>query len=220
MSRVLAGPAVGRLRCGATLLGGLALAALGSAAEPEQRAVWANYRAIQTPTALTQTVERLAAARLNAIYVLVWYNGGQAAYRTTLAPLMKDTPADYDPLGALVTAAHAKDIHVHAWFVNGSYGWGDPGFVFAQHPDWELKTGRRTRPLWYDLGKPEVRQFQREVMLDCLKNYDLDGIHFDYIRFKGHGSCYFSVDQFSEALATALAAGPYPQSAAPYYPGR
>lgn len=167
----------------------LTLPAWLCAAPVEQRAIWASYREIQSPEAVARTVERCAAAHLNAIYVLVWYNGGTAAYHSTLCPMMKDVPAGHDPLGALIAAAKPKGIDVHAWFVNGSYGWADPGYTFVQHPDWELQTGRKTRPGWYDLGKPEVRAFERDVMLDCLRHYDVAGIHFDYIRFDSRGMC-------------------------------
>jgi len=159
-------------------------------AAPEQRAVWAHYPDIQNPEAIQRTVERLSAAHLNAIYILVWYNGGQAAYRSALSPMQKGTPEGFDPLGALIAAAHPRGIAVHAWFVNGSYGWDRPGHVFTQHPDWELQAGAPTQELWYDLGKPVVREFQRDVMLECLRDYDVDGIHFDYIRFAGRGMCY------------------------------
>lgn len=158
---------------------------------PEHRAIWANYREILTPEAVQQTVDRVAAAHLNAVYILVWYNGGQAAYRSALCPMMEGVPEGFDPLGALVPAAHARGIQVHAWFVNGDCGWGaDRGQLLTQHPDWELQTGEKTRSRWYDLGKPEVRQFEREVMLECLRDYDIDGIHFDYIRYDGRGMCF------------------------------
>lgn len=170
--------------------GSILWVAVAHSAAPEHRAIWANYRHILTPEKVSQTVERVAAAHLNAIYILVWYNGGQAAYRSAVSPMMAGVPEGFDPLGALVTAAHARQIHVHAWFVNGSYGWAGPGHLLDQHPDWELQTGRKMNPPWYDLGKPEVRAFEREVMLECLRNYDVDGIHFDYIRYNGRGMCY------------------------------
>ena len=160
------------------------------AAPPEHRAVWANYRAILTPEAVQQTVAQVSGAHLNAIYILVWYNGGQAVYKSALSPMMEGVPEGFDPLGALVKAAHAKGIQVHAWFVNGDYGWADSGHLLTQHPDWELQTGQTTHSRWYDLGKPEVRRFERDVMLDCLRNYDIDGLHFDYIRFDGRGMCF------------------------------
>ncbi len=169
---------------------GVCCAVAAHAAPPEHRALWANYRDILTPEKVQETVERVAAAHLNAIYILVWYNGGQAAYRSALGPTMEGVPEGFDPLGALVTEAHARGIHVHAWFVNGSAGWAMPGYVFTQHPEWKLQNGRDTYPPWYDLGRPEVRAFERDVMLECLRNYDLDGLHFDYIRYDGRGMCY------------------------------
>jgi uncharacterized lipoprotein YddW (UPF0748 family) len=163
---------------------------MAAAAPPEHRAIWANYRDILTPEQVQQTVERVAAAHLNAIYVLVWYNGGQAAYRSELAPMMQGVPEGFDPLGALVEQAHAKGIHVHAWFVNGTCGWAEKPYLLTKHPDWRLQTGEQSGEAWYDLGRPEVRQFERELMLECLRNYDVDGIHFDYIRYDGRGMCY------------------------------
>jgi uncharacterized lipoprotein YddW (UPF0748 family) len=161
----------------------------GVCAQPEQRAVWANYRQVSTPEGVRDTVEKVSAAHLNAIYLLVWYNGGQAAYQSELGPMMRGVAEGHDPLGALIEAAHARGIHVHAWFVNGSYGYANPGHLFTRHPEWQLQTGATGSTKWYDLGKPQVRQFERDVMLECLRNYDLDGIHFDYIRFSGRGMC-------------------------------
>jgi uncharacterized lipoprotein YddW (UPF0748 family) len=64
-----------------------------------------------------------------------------------------------------------------------------PYHLLTQHPDWELQTGRKTQSPWYDLGRPEVREFERDVMLECLRNYDIDGLHFDCIRYDGRGMC-------------------------------
>ncbi|MBI2301807.1 MAG: family 10 glycosylhydrolase [Armatimonadetes bacterium] len=173
----------------------LACGMLTLTAEPEQRAVWVNYRHFQTPEAVAQTVAKVSAAHLNSVYPLIWYNGGQAWYKSSLSPLAKDVPVGFDPLAALIEQAHAKGIAVHAWFVNGNYGAGRPGFVFDKHPDWALQEGPGPSERWYDLGRPEVRAFERDVMLDCLRNYDLDGLHFDYIRFDGRGMCYCSACQ-------------------------
>ncbi len=167
----------------------LAVSEALAAAPAEHRAIWAHFPDIRSPEAVRNTVARVAAAHLNSIYILVWYNGGQAAYRSALCPMQAGTPDGFDPLGALIAAARPRGIAVHAWFVNGSYGWARPGHLFTRHPDWQLKTGVETAELWYDLGRPEVRAFQRDVMLECLRNYELDGIHFDYIRFPGRGMC-------------------------------
>lgn len=172
-------------------LAGLALMVGGSGlAQVEQRAVWAHFADIKDRETVQRTVDRIAGAGMNAVYILVWYSGGQAAYRSELSPMQSGAPEGFDPLGSLIAAAKPKGVDVHAWFVNGSYGHARPGHLFTVHPEWRLETGTSAGEMWYDLGKPEVRAFQRDVMLECLKNYDLAGIHFDYIRFGRKGMCY------------------------------
>ncbi len=167
----------------------LSLALPLAAAPVEHRGLWVGGGTINTPEAVADVVNRAAAAHLNALYPLVWYNGGQAWYRSKLCPLADKVDPNFDPLGELIRLAHARGLQVHAWFVNGSYGWGSKG-VFAEHPDWALQTGRPMKPPWYDLGKPEVRRYETDVMIECLRNYDLDGLHFDYIRYDSQQYCY------------------------------
>ncbi|NLF73962.1 MAG: family 10 glycosylhydrolase [Candidatus Anammoximicrobium sp.] len=168
----------------------VALAALHAAGAElaEHRGIWLHPDQFKTPEAAEMWIERIAAARLNAIYPLVWHRGGTAWFRSELSPLAGDVADGFDPLGHLIKLAHARGIAVHAWFVNGSYGQTrtDRG-VFAQHPEWQLQGGGDP---WYDLGRPAVRDFQRDVMIECLRNYELDGLHFDYIRYSGIQICY------------------------------
>lgn len=154
----------------------------------EHRGIWLHPEQFKTPQLADAWIEKIAAARLNAIYPLVWYQGGTAWFRSKLSPMAEDVPDGFDPLGHLVKIAHARGIEVHAWFVNGSYGHArlDRG-VFARHPEWRLQGGGQP---WFDLGQPAVRDFQRDVMIDCLRSYDLDGLHFDYIRYNGTTVCY------------------------------
>jgi hypothetical protein len=88
----------------------------------------------------------------------------------------------------MVEQGHKRGIQIHAWFVNGSYGSSTIRHVLDQHPDWAVDDGG-AGGLWYDFGKPEVRRFQSDLMLECLRKYDIDGIHFDYIRY-GPRQCY------------------------------
>lgn len=157
----------------------------------QHRGIWLHPEQFRTPELAEEWIAKVAAARLNVIYPLVWYHGGTAWYRSDLCPMAKDVPAGSDPLGHLVNAAHERHIDVHAWFVNGSCGNASQGPILARHPEWELQA-RKTGgdgARWYDFGKPEVRDFQRDVMLECLKRYDLEGIHFDYIRYSDQAVC-------------------------------
>ncbi len=154
----------------------------------QHRGIWLHPEQYRTPQLADEWIGKIAAAHLNVVYPLVWYRGGTAWFKSKLSPMAGDVPEGFDPLGNLVKLARARGIAVHAWFVNGEYGGPATHGVFTLHPDWQLR-GDRGGEAWYDLGKPVVRNFQRDLMLECLKNYDVDGLHFDYIRYSGQVIC-------------------------------
>lgn len=88
----------------------------------------------------------------------------------------------WDPLGTAVAEAHARDLQLHAWFnpyrvANHT----DPARLAAshparRHPEWVLPYGGK---LYYDPGLPEVRRFVQDAMLDAVRRYDVDAVHWD-----------------------------------------
>ncbi|WP_405836955.1 family 10 glycosylhydrolase [Streptomyces platensis] len=88
----------------------------------------------------------------------------------------------WDPLDFAVREAHRRDLELHAWFnpyrvANHT----DPGRLVAghparRHPDWVLPYGGK---LYYNPGLPEVRGFVQDAMLDAVRRYPVDGVHFD-----------------------------------------
>ncbi|MFD5588085.1 glycoside hydrolase family 10 protein [Streptomyces sp. NPDC058733] len=88
----------------------------------------------------------------------------------------------WDPLGTAVAEAHARGLQLHAWF--NPYrvaNHDDPSRLVAthparRHPDWVVSYGGR---LYYNPGLPEVRTFVEDAMLDAVRRYPLDGVHFD-----------------------------------------
>ncbi|WP_432115837.1 glycoside hydrolase family 10 protein [Streptomyces sp. S1] len=88
----------------------------------------------------------------------------------------------WDPLGTAVAEAHARDLQLHAWFnpyrvANHT----DPTRLVAshparRHPEWVLPYGGK---LYYDPGLPEVRRFVQDAMLDAVRRYDVDAVHWD-----------------------------------------
>jgi uncharacterized lipoprotein YddW (UPF0748 family) len=165
------------------------LLASGSAtAAPELRGVWMHATQARTPAEADAVIAKIARAHLNTVFILVWYWGGQAFFHSDLCPMGDGVQPGHDPLGYMVEQCHQRGIQVHAWFVNGSYGSSSIRYVLDKHPDWAVDSGGGGT-LWYDFGKPEVRRFQSDLMLECLRRYDLDGIHFDYIRY-GPSECY------------------------------
>ncbi|WP_338694605.1 family 10 glycosylhydrolase [Streptomyces sp. Q6] len=88
----------------------------------------------------------------------------------------------WDPLGTAVTEAHRRGLELHAWFnpyriANHT----DPGRLLPTHParlhpDWVVPYGGK---LYYNPGLPEVRRFVQDAMLDAVKKYAIDAVHFD-----------------------------------------
>lgn len=88
----------------------------------------------------------------------------------------------WDPLGTAVEEAHARGLRLHAWFNPYRVAMhADPARLVASHParrnpGWVVAYGGR---LYYDPGLPEVRAFVREAMLDAVRRYPVDAVHFD-----------------------------------------
>jgi uncharacterized lipoprotein YddW (UPF0748 family) len=115
-------------------------------------------------------------------------------YRKNHLPYKNFTDPGFDPLEVAVAKARQRGVQLHAW-VNVVPGWrgtkppADPNQIYNTHPEW----------FWYDQhGKrqalssfyvslnpclPEVREYIVSVMKEIVANYDVDGIHMDYIRF-------------------------------------
>ena len=116
--------------------------------------------------------------------------GRAAGFQSPLCPMIEGVEPGYDPLHYMARECHRRQIEIHAWFVNGAYGCPKPRFVLDCHPDWAVDSGNKADPLWYDLGQTEVRRFQSDLMIGALTQYDLDGLHFDYIRYNGPAVCH------------------------------
>lgn len=87
----------------------------------------------------------------------------------------------YDPLQFAIEHAHQRNMEFHAWF-NLNRGTHPAGKSIA--PDHIT----RTQPQWffnyngtqfYNLGIPEVRNYIVHLVMNIVRNYDVDGIHFD-----------------------------------------
>ncbi len=96
-------------------------------------------------------------------------------------------PADttYDPLQVAVEEAHKRGMELHAWLnpyrallSGGNVSSVSPKHVIKKHPEWIIKcSGSEYRFL--DPGNPRVREYLVKIIMDIVRRYDVDGIHFD-----------------------------------------
>jgi uncharacterized lipoprotein YddW (UPF0748 family) len=169
----------------------------------EVRAVWITTAAgldwpkvsgkVSQQESLRRLVHDLHDAHFNTLYFQVRPRG-DAYYRSRYEPwaealtgtLGKDP--EWDPCGVIIEEAHALGMEVHGWFnvfkVRGPnpVGPSTPAHVTRAHDEWTVV---RDGEVWLDPGLPAVRAYVLEVALDLIRNYDLDGINFDFIRYPG-----------------------------------
>jgi len=168
------------------------------------RAIWVTRYDYRSPADIAKIMENCRSVGLNAVLFQVRGNG-TAFYRSSLEPWAEELGGrdpGYDPLAVAIQEAHARNIELHAW-VNVMPGWrgpnppADPRQLYNSHPEWFWydQNGRR-QPLvqsyrgkstgWYvsvNPCLPEVRQYLVDVMREVVENYEIEGLHIDYIRF-------------------------------------
>jgi uncharacterized protein YbbC (DUF1343 family)/uncharacterized lipoprotein YddW (UPF0748 family) len=89
----------------------------------------------------------------------------------------------YDPLDFWIKEAHARGIELHAWL--NPYRAHHPAggeitdvSIVKKRPDLVLKLGVEGY-WWMDPAKQGTQDHSFSVVMDLVKRYDLDGIHFD-----------------------------------------
>ena len=168
----------------------------------EIRALWVDafHEGIRSPAEANRLVAEAKMAHINVLFVQV-RRRGDALYTRSIDPPLDDPAYDpaFDALAYIVELAHKEGIQVHAW-LNATPAWQgakpprDPRHVFNQHglskaggENWLTmnRNGKARFPAGYflDPGHPAAAAYIAEVCLNVVRNYAVDGIHFDYIRY-------------------------------------
>lgn len=176
---------------------------------PELRAVWVDafHDGFKTRQQVDELVAWARRANLNALFVEV-RRRGDAYYLKSLEPRAEDPDfaPDFDALQYLIDQAHKgpQRLQVHAWLATLPIWWqrdappAAPNHAFNLHglqadadqtwlmyrDDGEAWAGNDASGIYYlDPGNPDVQAYTAEVYLNLLRNYDVDGIHLDQVRY-------------------------------------
>ena len=172
--------------------------------------LWVHPESVIDQATADKTLGQAQRSGIDNLYVLIFYRQ-QAWFHTDCCPMSAEVKDGFDPLGYCIRAAHKRGMKVHAWYVNGELGGDDKGYYATKHPDWMATDASGKQVLWFDFTNPDVRRFQRDLMVSAVKNYpQLDGIHFDYIRYPygslGYGKS--SAEAFRKETGKALISPP------------
>ena len=194
---------------------------------PEIRGIWVHT---YSPQDWDATMKKIADAGLNCVFVRV-ARGVNALYPSKILPMdgwaadQWNNGAGKDELKTMIDAAHKNGLEFHAWKVNfnasaGMRAGDGPAAMFTQmKADDRLMrdvNGVQTNAL--NPGDPRNRQLEVDVMNELVNNYDVDGVHFDYIRYTevgGDGKENFDFDygdvsrrEFEKSRGATVAAWP------------
>jgi N-acetylmuramoyl-L-alanine amidase CwlD len=102
------------------------------------------------------------------------------------------TSPEYDPLNFAIAEAHKRNMEFHAWFnpfrISDSAAFNLQSYLdrlpaaspLKSHPEWIVKyEGEGKVYHWINPGIPEARAYVINIVVEVVKNYDVDGIHLD-----------------------------------------
>jgi uncharacterized lipoprotein YddW (UPF0748 family) len=138
---------------------------------------------------LVNLLDELKSAGINAVMFQV-RSECDAMYNSSFEPWSywltgsQGTPPNpyYDPLEFAIEEAHKRGMELHAWFNPyraersvGHYSLA-ANHPIVSHPEWIIQTGNIKI---LDPGIPAVREYVKNVIMDVVTRYDVDGVHFD-----------------------------------------
>ncbi|MBE0538891.1 MAG: family 10 glycosylhydrolase [Ignavibacterium sp.] len=114
---------------------------------------------------------------------------GTAYYQSSYEPwgyYAGYTYPGFDPLEYAIEEAHKRGLELHAWFNTFSVSSSQPGTIPVEHPDWICRDQNGNPMTSYKAASPgmqAVRDYTINVAMEIVRNYDIDGLHLDYVRW-------------------------------------
>jgi uncharacterized lipoprotein YddW (UPF0748 family) len=182
-------------------------------------------------------VDHCKRANINLIVLLAEYTDKTVYYHSkkfpeSIAPGFRD----FDPLAAVIREAHKRGIRVHAWLCD--FTQSPDGPIMQKHPEWAQRNPEGKLSSQAELLGGGVRYDQNwmcparrpgytdqwliPMIEEIVSDYDVDGIHHDYVRYPGdvgpdsYCFCDYCLDEMMKYAHLSYEA--YPDSVFPSIP--
>lgn len=141
---------------------------------------------------LKNALQTLDELNFNTVYPTVW-NWGYTLYPSKVASKVIGRSLDPTPglqgrdmLKEVVSEGHKKGLTVIPWFEFGFMAPAD-SLLAKNRPQWLTNRSNGTRivkegthdRVWLNPFRPDVQQFIQDLIVEIVRNYDIDGIQFD-----------------------------------------
>ena len=184
--------------------------------DAEARACWVD---LARNTNWDSAMAALSAAGFNMILPNM-FSSGSAYYPSEFVPMISEE----DELARCIEAAHRYGIEVHVWKVNWAL-WRVHEDSLAKYekenriqisydgkrvPQVSRELGWNQRYDWLCPAHPVNRELEKDLMLEVVRKYDVDGVHFDYMRYPYEPLCYCATcrEKFLEETALKVESWP------------
>jgi uncharacterized lipoprotein YddW (UPF0748 family) len=174
----------------------------------ETRGLWIQTAQTDSREEIDTMIERSSRARLNVLFPDIFYRNSFLG-RSDVMPTADRVEEGFDPLQYMTDEAHEAGIEMHPWFC---INYRTPAFT-----EWFEETyGEDVRfydedgeiePLAVDLHRKSYRDFLVDLMVGVAEDYDVDGIHLDYIRTRGRCYCEDCAVEFEAQFDTPITEG-------------
>ncbi len=159
-----------------------------------------------------EAIKQLADSGFTAILPnLLW--GGIAFYPSQVLPEYPELATRGDQLAECLAACRKYGVECHVWKVN----WNMGSRTSQEFVDRMRAAGRvqvsdtgEVQERWLCPSHPENQALEVASMVEIARNYAVDGVHFDYIRYPGAAHCFCDGcrERFEKRLGQAVANWP------------
>jgi uncharacterized lipoprotein YddW (UPF0748 family) len=178
----------------------------------EHRAFWCHSAFGVAGMTWDEAIQNLAENGFTAILPnMLW--GGTAYYESAVLPVAPEVKERGDQIATCLAACRKHGLACHVWKVN----WNMSGRAPRDFVE-KMKATGRTQVLfdgnpqiyWLCPSHPANQKLEIDAMVEVATKYDVDGIHFDYIRYPGSNGCFCGGcrQRFEAALGRKVAVWP------------
>lgn len=184
------------------------------------RALWVPIWEITTPEKAEQILQDANENNINQLLVQIRYRGDAAYVPNRLTNFYENNEKKYhavkdslfDPLDYILNINLNTDLEIHAWFPTFVITGHDltklhPEHIYFTHPEYvtcdfsqEKMDYQEYMGAYLDPGIPQVKRYTKNVIMDIVTNYNINGIHLDYIRYPDahFGFAELALDEFKK----------------------
>ncbi|UHA72856.1 family 10 glycosylhydrolase [Paenibacillus sp. 481] len=146
-----------------------------------------GFNAEQQKQQYIEMLDTLKESGLNAVFVQVrptadaFYKSEMLPWSEWLTGKQGQDPG-YDPLAFMIEETHKRGMQFHAWFnpyrvsVHSQVEKLTADHPARLNPSWVVKHNGK---LLFNPGVPAARTFIKDSIMEVVRNYNIDGVHFD-----------------------------------------